>query len=328
LLPVDSDHRGRLQLSIARAESMNPERACAILKYVMDDVLRSGLTSNSKVVMPDPSKRGDCVLSRPIATSRGGDDYSGGGKLNNSVLTTEDGVVLQSNEEALASLVEEMKEIVGAPVYDNSPLQSVAERFWGALSEAQRVSIKNEERLEQKLGTLKGDFLLSREEWEDKYNALSRERDIIKKRLESAKHSDYIQQAKQGMSALSKDYTYNNGNEFDDVAASSIEDSPPRNRPGSSAGSFASLSHHAKSVLGSFSCTGGKNQAISNREVRERKGLRGKVGRCQNDTSPPPSVADTSGSSLAKKTIPDKTFYSNHPSETNANFRRGPQTNF
>merc|ERR1719491_1427113 len=112
LLPVDSDHRGRLQLSIARAESMNPERACAILKYVMDDVNRSGLNSNSKIVMPDPSKRGDCVLSRPTE------------ELNNSIPTTEDGVVLQSNEEALASLVEEMKEIVGAPVYENSPLQS------------------------------------------------------------------------------------------------------------------------------------------------------------------------------------------------------------
>merc|ERR1719491_1626746 len=268
LLPVDSDHRGRLQLRIARAESMNPERACAILKYVMDDVLRSGLTSNSKVVMPDPSKRGDCVLSRPIATSRGGDDYSGGGKLNNSVLTTEDGVVLQSNEEALASLVEEMKEIVGAPVYDNSPLQSVAERFWGALSEAQRVSIKNEERLEQKLGTLKGDFLLAREEWEDKYNALSREHDNMKRELDNTQHSDYIQQAKQGIATIGKDDSQCNDSEFTDAVDSSMEDSPPRNRPGSSAGSFASLSQHAKSFVGSFSCTGGNSQSMSNREMR------------------------------------------------------------
>mmetsp|Transcript_38251 Transcript_38251/g.62591 ORF Transcript_38251/g.62591 Transcript_38251/m.62591 type:complete len:137 (+) Transcript_38251:296-706(+) len=44
LLPVDSDHRGRLQLAIARAESMSADRACAILKYSMDDVLRSGLS--------------------------------------------------------------------------------------------------------------------------------------------------------------------------------------------------------------------------------------------------------------------------------------------
>ncbi len=155
LLPVDSDHRGRLQLSIARAESMSAERACAILKYVMDDVLRSGLTSNSKVVMPDPSQRGDCVLTRPSPKSKIIDDASSVGGVGG-------GVVLQSSEEALASMVEEMKEIIGAPVYDNSPLQSVADRFWTALGEAQRTSAKAEERLEQKLGELKGDFLLAK----------------------------------------------------------------------------------------------------------------------------------------------------------------------
>lgn len=157
LLPVDSDHRGRLQLSIARAESMSPERACAILRYVMDDVLRSGLNSNSKVIMPDPSKRGDCVLDRPEAS---GARFSSGQGL--SVSADESGV-LQSSEEALASLVEEMKEILSAPVYDNSPLQNVAKRFWDALSNAQRSNLKNEERLEQKLATLKAEFLLARE---------------------------------------------------------------------------------------------------------------------------------------------------------------------
>ena len=160
LLPVDSDHRGRLQLSIARAESMNAERACAILKYVMDDVLRSGLNSNSKVVMPDPSQRGDCVLSRPPPTTGknmdGTNVYASGGGDGSG------GVVLQSSEEALASMVEEMKEILSAPVYDNSPLQSVADRFWTSLSEAQRNNMKTEERLEQKLGELKGDFLLAK----------------------------------------------------------------------------------------------------------------------------------------------------------------------
>lgn len=154
LLPVDSDHRGRLQLSIARAESMNAERACAILKYVMDDVLRSGLNSNSKVIMPDPSQRGDCVLSRP--------DSLLNSKYNGTSIAGGDGVVLQSSEEALASMVEEMKEILSAPVYDNSPLQSVADRFWTALSEAQRNNVKTEERLEQRLGELKGDFLLAK----------------------------------------------------------------------------------------------------------------------------------------------------------------------
>ena len=156
LLPVDSDHRGRLQLSIARAESMSPERACAILRYVMDDVLRSGLNSNSKVVMPDPSQRGDCVLEKPDIgiSSR----VSGQG-----VAAADDAGVLQSSEEVLNSMVEEMKEILSAPVYDNSPLQSVAERFWAALSEAQRSNQKNEEKLEEKLATLKAEFLLARE---------------------------------------------------------------------------------------------------------------------------------------------------------------------
>ena len=35
-------------------------------------------------------------------------------------------------------------------------------RFWLALGEAQRHQLKNEERLEQSLGKLKGDFLLAR----------------------------------------------------------------------------------------------------------------------------------------------------------------------
>ena len=146
LLPVDSDHRGRLQLSIARAESMSPDRACAILRYAMDDVLRSGLRPSKGATLPDVSKRGDCVLVKP--------------KEHPSLLA-QAGVV-QSSEEALASLVEEMKEVLSAPIYDNTPLQSVAERFWGALGEAQRSQMKNEERLEQSLGKLKGEFLLAR----------------------------------------------------------------------------------------------------------------------------------------------------------------------
>jgi hypothetical protein len=62
----------------------------------------------------------------------------------------------------LASLVEEMKEVLGAPVYDNTPLQSVAQRFWVALGEAQRSQQKNEELLEQQLGKLKGEYLMAR----------------------------------------------------------------------------------------------------------------------------------------------------------------------
>jgi hypothetical protein len=149
LLPVDSDHRGRLQLSIARAESMTPDRGCAILRYAMDDVLRSGLRAG-KVPLPDPSKRADVVLSKPKGhPSMNGAHASGGNTV-------------QSSEEALNSLVEEMKEILDAPVYKDTPLQDVAKRFFVALQDNQKISSKNEERLEHNLGKLKGDFLLAR----------------------------------------------------------------------------------------------------------------------------------------------------------------------
>jgi hypothetical protein len=146
LLPVDSDHRGRLQLSVARAEAMSPDRACAILRYAMDDVLRSGLRPTS-VAPTDLAKRSDMVLSKPKDLP----------SINGST-----GQVVQSSAEALASLVEEMKEVLGAPVYDNTPLQSVARRFWVALTEAQRTQQKNEELLEQQLGKLKGEYLMAR----------------------------------------------------------------------------------------------------------------------------------------------------------------------
>eukprot|EP00980_Cylindrotheca_fusiformis_P006211 scaffold1328_cov108-Cylindrotheca_fusiformis.AAC.1 len=152
LLPVDSDHRGRLQLSLARAESMNPDRACAILRYAMDDVLRSGMRAH-KAQMPDPSKRADVVLSKP----------KGHPSMNGI-----SGQVVQSNEEALNSLVEELKDIMAAPIYKDTPLQDVSKRFFEALTEQQKQQSKNEQKLEQNLGKLKGDFLLARAEWEEK----------------------------------------------------------------------------------------------------------------------------------------------------------------
>ena len=145
LLPVDSDHRGRLQLSIARAESMSPDRACAILRYAMDDVLRSGLRAG-RTPLPDPSKRADVVLVRP--------------RQGQAVVSAVG--VGQSSDEALASLMEEMKEILSAPVYSDTPLQNVTQRFWVALNESQKTQQKNAERLEQNLAKLKGEFLLAR----------------------------------------------------------------------------------------------------------------------------------------------------------------------
>jgi len=281
LLPVDSDHRGRLQLSIARAENMSPERACAILRYVMDDVLRSGLNSNSKVVMPDPSQRGDCVLTRPSPKTRGEDssDRFKGVSMNDSN-------VLQSSEEALASMVEEMKEILSAPVYDQSPLQNVAERFWTALSEAQRSNLKNEERLEQKLATLKAEYLLAREEWEEKYNSLSYECDDYKKKAKKVEQMKYMEQARKGMSQLGNIEYCSDDDGFDPIdgmdspGSCSQFDSPrSRNAPSvTTSSSFVSLSQHAKSIVGSFSsCRGSKN---------------GGSGSSRRDSSPP-SAAST-----------------------------------
>jgi hypothetical protein len=150
LLPVDSDHRGRLQLSLARAESMSPDRGCAILRYAMDDVLRSGMRAH-RTPLPDPSKRADVVLNRP----RGHPSLTG---ASGQVMSG----VIQSSDEALASLLEEMKEILSAPIYHDTPLQHVAKRFWTALSDSQKIQQKNEERLEQSLGKLKAEFLLAR----------------------------------------------------------------------------------------------------------------------------------------------------------------------
>jgi hypothetical protein len=148
LLPVDSDHRGRLQLSLARAESMSHDRACAILRYAMDDVLRSSIRA-AKTPVFDVSKRADVVLSRPV--------------VHPSITASRQPLgVVQSSDEALASLMEEMKEILSAPVYDDTPLQAVAGRFWAALHDAQKMQQKNEERLEHNLGKLKGEYLLAR----------------------------------------------------------------------------------------------------------------------------------------------------------------------
>jgi hypothetical protein len=188
LLPVDSDHRGRLQLSLARAESMNPDRACAILRYAMDDVLRSAMRAG-RTPMPDPSKRADVVLSRPAGQAS---------------LTGVTGQVIQSGDEALASMIEEMKEILSAPVYKDTPLQEVAQRFWSALSDAQKNQQKNSERLEQSLGKLKGEFLLARAEWEEKLNQSSEMTVIYKGKYERMKETrrgeDLLDQARSSAS--------------------------------------------------------------------------------------------------------------------------------
>ena len=196
LLPVDSDHRGRLQLAVARAESMSADRACAILKYAMDDVLRSGLSLRQGMYpQMDVNERSDCVLSRPnplrSTPSRGYDinqnfHSSSGGPLEGGEIS----MVEQSAEEALNSLVEEMKEILGAPVYNQSPLQSVSEKFWVALGQAKKAGTKKEERLEQALAKIKADYLLAREEFEEQLSEERNKNEILKRRFNDMRFNE------------------------------------------------------------------------------------------------------------------------------------------
>mmetsp|Transcript_19388 Transcript_19388/g.36613 ORF Transcript_19388/g.36613 Transcript_19388/m.36613 type:complete len:649 (-) Transcript_19388:63-2009(-) len=194
LLPVDSDHRGRLQLSIARAESMNPDRACAILRYAMDDVLRSAMRAG-RTPMPDPSKRADVVLNRPHGNAH-----------TNGFAPGQVAGVIQSSDEALASMIEEMKEILSAPVYKDTPLQEVAQRFWVALTESQKNQQRNAEKLEQSLGKLKGEFLLARAEWEEKLNQSNEKMETYKGKYERLKDTrkgeDFMDQARFSASNL------------------------------------------------------------------------------------------------------------------------------
>lgn len=242
LLPVDSDHRGRLQLSIARSESMSPERACAILRYAMDDVLRSGLRA-AQTPLPHPSQRADVVLSRP---------------------NMQHGNNLQSADEALSSLTDEMKEILEAPVYNETPIQTVSQRFWEALEESQKQHQKKEERLEHNLGKLKGDFLLARAEWEEKLNRANDSSQLYKSKYEKVKEQmkseSYMEQARAFVSNRSEDETGASGSAGLSTRAQSV----------ASLGS--GLAQHAKTLvqqMNQFNCAqpGQQQQQTSNSTV-------------------------------------------------------------
>lgn len=282
LLPVDSDHRGRLQLSIARAESMSHERACAILRYAMDDVLRSGLRAGS-TPLPDVSQRADVVLSRPKShPSKGG------------------ATGLQSSEEALNSLVEEMREVMNAPVYNNTPLQSVAKRFLAALAENQKVQSKNEEKLEQNLAKLKGDFLLARAEWEEKLNSTQETADVYKEKYQRLKDSVRSKGGSDSHLNVSTNLGTPSGSTYLDHARSALASQQHRvgglhdgdddtyggyasirssaSRAGSHAGSLGNgLASHARdgvrSLVGSFSCAGGSQRSggVVAQELQENR---------------------------------------------------------
>ena len=194
---------------------MSDDRACAMLRYAMDDVLRSGLSlrrkssnsasgnnnykrgSNGSGVEDPP--RGDCVLpkynplrvahnylSSPTSSTTKNGSSSTNYSVNGGEYDDDGGPtsrIGQSAEEALNSLVEEMKEMLAAPVYDLTPIQDVSEKFWIALSEARRQHAKKEERLEQSLARIKADFLLAREEYEEQLTVERDRTEALQKQL-------------------------------------------------------------------------------------------------------------------------------------------------
>jgi len=290
LLPVDSDHRARLQLSIARAESMSPDRACAILRYAMDDVLRSGMRAG-KVPLPDPSKRADVVLSKP----------KGHPSMNGS--TGQPGVV-QSSEEALNSLVEEMKDVIRAPIYDNTPIQDISQRFWSALGDAQKVQTHQKQQVEHHLGTLKGEFLLARAEWEEKLTTAQEQAELYKQKYSKLRGdgSDVNLPDSNSLRSLANAAVHNNGfrknaagnsNGNNVNTTSTTSDSftydfannasttrPPKQSRGveSVASLGNSMAQHARSLVGSFACSGinERTGSVLATELAEQKQWRDK----------------------------------------------------
>lgn len=173
---------------------MGDDRACAMLRYAMDDVLRSGL-SLRRGGGSGEERRGDCVLPRRSGydgTSTSGGATGGGDRRGGDDDDDGDGAtgrVRQSAEEALNSLVEEMKEMLAAPVYDLTPLQDVSEKFWIAMGDARRSNARREERLEQALAKIKSDFLFAREEHEEQLSAERGRADSLRRRLNEVSRS-------------------------------------------------------------------------------------------------------------------------------------------
>jgi len=297
LLPVDSDHRGRLQLSIARAESMSPEKGCAILRYAMDDVLRSGLRYNpaqpinqegrndyrqplpsidDRATMSNSDMNGRETVSQLLTSGsshrkslaesiRVDEDHHEGFSVSNKLG--------YGNEEALASLIEEFKECLSAPMHEKSPLHDIARRFWNALSDVQLNSARREEELENELARIKGEFLMAKavsclviveshsfsliislndlqfmKEWEEKLSEVTGEAEEYKSKYleaENAKQKRYMDDAKASVSRLPG----NLNRDFVDMSPTG------RREKASSVASFGSgLAQHAKSVVDSFNC--------------------------------------------------------------------------
>mmetsp|Transcript_4124 Transcript_4124/g.8553 ORF Transcript_4124/g.8553 Transcript_4124/m.8553 type:complete len:712 (-) Transcript_4124:251-2386(-) len=288
MLPVDSDHRGRLQLSIARAESMSPDRGCAILRYAMDDVLRSGLRAGKipKNYSMDHSKRADVVLSKPSK-----------------------GVTPQSSEEELNALIDEMKEIINAPIYEDTPLQNVAKRFWNALHENHKLRSKNEDRLEHNLGKLKGDYLLARAEWEEKLTQAKEEAELYKRKYNTVKDGKEVSLMEDARSMMSQRFSQSlsmndssndlqNDADLKNSSFRSATSRPEFKRATESVASLGSnLAAHAKTLVGSFACADENKAAqyvASERATEEWRGRRSAMN--ENEENTPGLEISRSGS--------------------------------
>lgn len=313
LLPVDSDHRGRLQLSIARAESMNPEKGCAILRYAMDDVLRSGLRFNPPS-SSDQEKRND--YRQPLRTVPDDTfvDTSGFGsekgmsqqqftpgtqgrkslaesiRVDDSHPQSMANSLGYSHEEALASLVEEFKECLSAPIYENSPLHDISRRFWNVLGDAQMNAAGREEDLENELARIKGEFLMAKAEWEEKLSEATGEVEEYKSKYleaETAKQQQYMDQARLKAARLPTAF----GNR--DIASLS---GSPREKASSVASFGSGLAQHARSVVDTLNCYSAGDRRSTN--LPSRRGTSSSTPSMVSASSATRSVASKNSGGL------------------------------
>ncbi len=118
---------------------------------------------------------------------------------------------------------------------------------------------------------------------------MSQKCEEYKKKAERAKQSKYMEQARRGMSELDLgSIDYDSSDVDGDCTRSRSHPRPPgdqsspRGAPSTSSSSFMSLSQHAKSIVGSFSCNRGMKMGNSGTPS----------GTLRRDSSPP-SAAST-----------------------------------
>jgi len=210
------------------------------------------------------------------------------------------GTTPQSSKEQLNSLVEEMKEIINAPVYEDTPLQDVAKRFWSALHDNHKHRSKNEDRLEHNLGKLKGDYLLARAEWEEKLTEAKEKADTYKRKYDTIKDGKEVSLMEDARSMMTKQFSQSlsmNDSNSDlrqdaDLNSSSFRSATSRPEFKRAAGSVASmgtnLAAHAKTLVGSFACGNEKaaGQFVSSERATEEWRDRRSAAVHENERAP------------------------------------------